>query len=78
MLRYQEPCGRLAAISETRTQQPHRSRTSRNSEDTLISRGDSEATLVEDKNMSSSDEGAPIERKISYGIGGAGNIRMTR
>lgn len=47
----------------------------RPSEDTLISRGGSETTLVDGSNMASANDSAATERKRSFGIGGAGNIR---
>lgn len=46
----------------------------RDSEDTLTAHSESEDTLVEFPNMTSNSE-AEIERRRSFGIGGAGNIR---
>lgn len=66
-------------------QQQQRRKRSRVSEDTLVSNGpgfsrvDSNETLVEQrKDMANADEvtAAAIERVRSYGIGGAGNMRM--
>lgn len=49
---------------------------SRYSQDTLIVRSESEETLVDTNNMPSTSNGeGAIERKTSFGIGGAGNIR---
>ena len=48
---------------------------SRDSEDTLIPRSESEKTLVDLGNMATPVTNADIERRKSFGIGGAGNIR---
>lgn len=76
MLRYQGPSNRQSGLSES-TSPRHTTQQPRSSEDTLIGCGDSETTLVERRNMANSEQDAALERKISYGIGGAGNIRMT-
>ena len=49
---------------------PYEDRDSRSSEDTLFSQGDSEKTLIQPTTMEN-----PSDRKRSFGIGGAGNIR---
>ena len=64
---------RLQAIPEGHTKH------SRVSEDTIVNscafeRTDSEDTLVNSNNMAGADD-AVVERRMSYGRGGAGNIR---
>ena len=58
----------LRTISEDHSQ-PHNSRKS--SEDTIVERPLSEVTLVGGATMETTD----VNRKRSFGIGGAGNIR---
>lgn len=63
----------LSAISGSSAPQEKDHR-SRDSQDTLIARSESEETLVNLDNMATSGAATEIERRRSFGIGGAGNI----
>lgn len=52
-------------------------RYSTQSQDTLVEWSDSGSTLAEQPGMSTPGTAAKVERRKSYGIGGAGNIRMS-
>jgi hypothetical protein len=64
----------LQTILENRTLR-HPSRGSSESDITLVGSLASESTVVGARNMASSNETVELERRRSYGIGGAGNIR---
>ena len=46
------------------------------SEDTLVARSESEETLIDRNNMATPNGNVEVERRRSFGIGGAGNIRL--
>jgi hypothetical protein len=64
----------LSPTSEHRSLRRQGNR-SRDSEDTLIPRSESEKTLVDLRDMATPVTHGEIERRKSFGIGGAGNIR---
>ena len=66
---------RSARDTEPQLQATTRRKNSAVSDDTLIGRRSSEGTLVDKHNMVEVNESTELERKRSYGIGGAGNIR---
>ena len=71
----------LGTISEQRAYS-HEKEHRPSSQDTLVNakafpRVDSEDTLVEGKTMSSTEETVALERRRSYCIGGAGNMRKS-
>ena len=70
MCRHSERLGTLQTITENSSHRP------RPSEDTLVGSRTSEQTLIGRNDMSSPGGTVDIERRRSFGIGGAGNIRM--
>lgn len=72
MCRRSGGCTALRTIPETHSQS-YRERAP--SEDTLVERASSEVTLLDRWDMADMNGTSELERKRSYGIGGAGNIR---
>ena len=72
MCRRSGGCTALRPIPEANSQS-YRERAP--SEDTLVERASSEVTLLDRRDMGEVNGTSELERKRSYGIGGAGNIR---
>ena len=69
------PCSQNANFLPPISEQFGSSAQHRDSEDTLTARSESEYTLVDSPNMAANaNSEVELERKRSFGIGGAGNI----